>query len=395
MTKKTTEFESLFERSGVGPLSGIIVADFGRVLAAPYCTMLLADMGATVIKVESREGDETRTWMPPVFEGGSTYYMSINRNKHSIALDFRDDADLALAKKLAMRADVVVENFKPLGLKRFGLDYASVTAENPTVIYASVTGYGTAGGADLPGYDLLVQGASGLMSLTGSPDTEPFRAGVAVFDVLAGLHTCIAILAALNHRTATGEGQMVELNLMSSALSSMVNQTAGYALAGTVPQRLGNEHPSIFPYSPFATSDGDLIVAIGNDNQFRSFVGVLGVPEIADDPLFAKNKDRSVNRDSLRPLLQERMLLRTTSDWFATLRAAGLPCAPINTVAEGIAFADSIGLEPIVEVGSPGATQPGVRNPVSFSRTPVTYDLIPPALDASGDLIRAWLADTE
>jgi crotonobetainyl-CoA:carnitine CoA-transferase CaiB-like acyl-CoA transferase len=394
MSQMTPGFEALFERSGVGPLSGLVVADFGRVLAAPYCTMLLADMGATVIKVESIEGDETRTWMPPVYEGTSTYYLSINRNKHSIALDFRDADDLGLAKRLAARADILVENFKPGGLARFGLDYEAVRAANPSVIYASVTGFGTTGGADLPGYDLLVQGAAGLMNLTGAPDTEPFRAGVAVFDVLAGLHTCIAILAALNHRNTTGEGQLVELNLMSSAISSMVNQTAGFVLSGSDPRRLGNEHPSIYPYSPFATSDGDLVLAIGNDKQFRTFAEAIGAPELADDPAFARNKDRSANRVALRPLIEARLLTRTTEEWFTALRSVGLPCAPINTVSQGIAFAESIGLEPVVTVGQDGETQPGVRNPVRFSTTPVTYDLVPPALNASGDLVRAWLNDS-
>jgi crotonobetainyl-CoA:carnitine CoA-transferase CaiB-like acyl-CoA transferase len=388
-------YESLFERSGVGPLSGMIVADFGRVLAAPYCTMLLADMGATVIKVESFDGDETRSWMPPVFEETATYYLSINRNKHSIALDLRRDEDLAVAKNLAARADVFVENFKPGGLKRFGLDFQSVSQTNPAVIYASVTGYGTAGGADLPGYDLLIQAASGFMSLTGAPETEPYRAGVAIFDVLTGLHTTIGILAALNHRNATGEGQMVELNLMSSAISSLVNQTGGYALAGAVPSRMGNEHPSIFPYNPFRTRDGELVVTIGNDRQFREFSAAIGLPGLADDPRFATNQGRSVNRDALRPAIQAQMLTRETSKWFADLRLAGLPCAPINNIAEGIAFAQSIGLEPIVTVGSDDVTQPSIRNPTRFSRTPVTYDLVPPALNSSAHLVRAWLSDPE
>lgn len=232
--------EELLARSGQGPLSGTIIADFGRVLAGPYCTMLLADMGATVIKVESPIGDETRAWMPPEHEGKSTYYLSINRNKLSIELDFSDPGDLATARELAARADVVIENFKPGGLEKFGLDYQSVAAQNPDVIFTSITGFGTAGGASLPGYDLLVQAASGLMSLTGAPETEPFRAGVAVVDVFTGMHACIGILAALNHRRVTGEGQRVEVNLMSSALSGLVNQTGAYAIAGVVPTRMGN-----------------------------------------------------------------------------------------------------------------------------------------------------------
>ena len=270
--------EELLARSGQGPLSGTIIADFGRVLAGPYCTMLLADMGATVIKVESPIGDETRAWMPPEHEGKSTYYLSINRNKLSIELDFSDPGDLATARELAARADVVIENFKPGGLEKFGLDYQSVAAQNPDVIFTSITGFGTAGGASLPGYDLLVQAASGLMSLTGAPETEPFRAGVAVVDVFTGMHACIGILAALNHRRVTGEGQRVEVNLMSSALSGLVNQTGAYAIAGVVPTRMGNEHPSIYPYEPIATGDGEIVLAIGNDRQFRVLCRELGTP---------------------------------------------------------------------------------------------------------------------
>jgi crotonobetainyl-CoA:carnitine CoA-transferase CaiB-like acyl-CoA transferase len=391
MSKRTEAVSALFERSGEGPLAGIVIADFGRVLAAPYCTMLLADMGATVLKVESLEGDETRSWMPPVFEDASTYYMSINRNKHSIALDFRDDEDLEVARALAAKCDVFVENFKPGGLSRFGLDYASVQAVNPTVLYASITGYGTAGGADLPGYDLLVQGASGLMSLTGDSDTVPYRAGVAVFDVFTGLHACVAILAALQHRMKTGEGQLVELNLMSVALSSMVNQTGAYAIAGVTPRRLGNEHPSIYPYAPFPTSDGEIIMAIGNDKQFVAFATLIGAAELPLNPRFATNRDRSANRDELRPLIEELMRTKSTTEWFGLFRDAGLPSSPINDVAQGVRFAEDLGLEPIVTVGHGEKTQPGVRNPVTFSRTPVTYDFVPPKLNDSGDAIREWL----
>lgn len=391
MPQRAEDIDDLFERSGEGPLSGIVIADFGRVLAAPYCTMLLADMGATVLKVESPDGDETRTYMPPVFDDASTYFMSINRNKHSIVLDFRDERDLAVAKSLAAKCDVFVENFKPGGLSRFGLDYDSIQSLNPEVVYASVTGFGATGGADLPGYDLLVQGAAGLMSLTGDVDTVPYRAGLAVFDVFAGLHTCIAILAALQHREKSGEGQLVEVNLMSAALSSMVNQTAAYAIAGVTPHRLGNEHPSIYPYSPFATGDGNLILAIGNDKQFATLAALVGEPNLSADQRFTTNRDRSLNREDLRPILEAHLRGKSTAEWFVLFRDAGLPCAPINSVAEGVQFAESIGLEPIVTIGRGDKTQPGVRNPVTFSRTPVTYDRVPPNLNDSGDSIRAWL----
>src|SRR6266704_3632850 len=260
--------------SSPGPLSGLLVADFSRVLAGPYCTMLLADLGADVIKVESLAGDDTRRWAPPVTSDGvSTYYLSINRNKRSVALDLNDVRDLAAARELARRADIMVENFKPGGLARFGLDYE------------------------------MVQAMSGLMSLTGDPAGPPYRAGVAVFDVMAGLHTAIGILAALHHRAATGAGQHVQASLLASALSGMVNQSAAYVAGGMVPFRMGNSHPSLFPYEPLPTADGDLIVIAGNDAQFRRVCEVLGAPHLADDPRFARNEDRTANRDQLRELL--------------------------------------------------------------------------------------------
>src|SRR5487761_1652611 len=248
-----------------GPLSGLVVADVSRVLAGPYCTMLLADLGADVIKVESPAGDDTRSWVPPVTEDGvSTYFLAINRNKRSVALDLKEDGDRALAQELAHRADVLVQNFKPGGLARFGLDYDAVSAVNPSVIYASISGFGSAGGKDLPGYDLMVQAMSGLMSLTGDPDGPPYRSGISLFDVMSGMHAAIGILSALHHRGVTGDGQWIEVNLLSSALSGMVNQTSAYAAGGVVPFRMGNTHPSVYPYEPLPTGDGDLIVAVGN-----------------------------------------------------------------------------------------------------------------------------------
>ena len=375
-----------------GPLSGLLVADFSRVLAGPYCTMLLADLGADVIKVESPGGDDTRGWVPPVRDGVSTYFLAINRNKRSVALDLRDDADRAAAAELARRADIMVENFKPGGLARFGLDYASVSAGNPAIIYASISGFGSAGGKDIPGYDLVVQAMSGLMSLTGDPDGPPYRAGISAFDVMAGLHTAIGILAALNHRTRTGQGQQVQANLMSSALSGMVNQTSAYAAGGVVPFRMGNSHPSLFPYEPMPTGSKDMIITAGNDVQFRKLCGVLGAPELADDPRFARAGDRTANREALRPLLVERLRKRPADEWFRDLIAAGVPCGPINTVDDGIAFAEEIGLEPVVISGQGEAGIPTIRNPLRFSATPPRYKLPPPGLDEHGEEIRRWLA---
>ncbi len=379
-----------------GPLSGLVVADFSRVLAGPYCTMLLADLGADVIKVESPAGDDTRRWTPPeTSDGVSTYYLAINRNKRSVALDLTDAADLAAARELARRADIMVENFKPGGLARFGLDYESVRPFNASIIYASISGFGAGGGRHLPGYDLMVQAMSGLMSLTGDPSGPPYRSGISVFDVIAGLHTAIGILAALNHRARTGDGQYIEASLMASALSGMVNQTSAYAAGSVVPFRMGNAHPSLYPYEPLPTGAGDLIVTAGNDSQFRKLCEVVGAPQLADDPRFARNADRTANRYQLRPLLIERLAERPAADWFSALIAAGVPCGPINTVDQGIAFATEVGLGPVVTAGSGAAARPVIRHPLTFSATPPRYDLPPPALDEHGDEIRAWLREQE
>ena len=359
--------------------------------------MLLADLGADVIKVESPVGDDTRSWVPPVTSDGvSTYFLAINRNKRSVALDLKKDEDRALAAELASRADVFVQNFKPGGLARYGLDYDAVSSLNPSVIYASISGFGSGGGGrDLPGYDLMVQAMSGLMSLTGDPDGPPYRAGISAFDVIAGLHTAIAILAALNHRNATGEGQHLDASLMASAMSGMVNQTSAYAAGGVVPFRMGNAHPSLFPYEPLPTGDGDLIVTAGNDAQFRRLCDAIGAPELADDPLYRTNPGRTASRDTLRPLLAARLAARPAAEWFDILIAAGVPCGPVNTVDKGIAFAEKIGLEPIVTAGTGGRGRPAMRHPVTFSRTPASYPLAPPELDEHGDDIRAWLAMPE
>ncbi len=392
MQEQNKEQNAQDARSRPGPLDGLLIADFSRVLAGPYCTMLLGDLGATVIKVESPAGDDTRHWMPPEREGVATYYLAINRNKRSLTLDFNDPADLRLARELAARADVFIENFKPGGLKRFGLDYDAVQQSNAGIIYASISGFGTAQGASLPGYDLIVQAMSGLMSLTGAPDGPAYRSGISVFDVMTGLHTAIGILAALNHRNRSGEGQHVELSLFASALSGLVNHTSAYVAGGVVPTRMGNAHPSLFPYEPLPTADLELIIAAGNDGQFSKLCEILELPDLPHDPRFANTRDRTRNRAALRPLLVERLRTRTANEWFQKLSAAGVPCGPINDIEGGVTFARELGLNPIVEVGSGDDAVPMIRHPISFSLTPPRHDLPPPTLGQDNEQLRAWLS---
>lgn len=387
-----------------GPLAGLLVADFSRVLAGPYATMLLADLGAEVVKVESPRGDDTRAWQPPTHDGVATYYLSVNRNKRSVVLDFTDADDAALARELARRADIMVENFRPGSLSRWQLDYESVRSANPALVYASISGFGSAEkGAPLPGYDLLVQAASGLMSVTGEPDGPPSKAGVAVVDVTAGLHTVIGVLAALHHRQQTGHGQHVEVNLLTSALSGLVNQASAYLAGGVVPFRMGNAHPSLCPYEPLPCADGEVIIAVGNDGQFRKLVGALGRSELADDPRFARNADRVVNRAELRAVLEVALRALSRHELVPRLTTAGVPCGPINSVADGVAYAEELGLEPVVGIplSQPKAGDRaeshtdrvirGIRHPITLSETPPSYRLPPPGLGEQDAEIRAWL----
>jgi crotonobetainyl-CoA:carnitine CoA-transferase CaiB-like acyl-CoA transferase len=373
------------------PLDGLVVADMSRILAGPYCSMLLADMGAAVVKVEGPGGDDTRTWMPPVKDGVSTYYLSIGRNKRSVVLDFRDPDDRALAAELLHRADIAIENFRPGALAKFGLDYETAAATNPGLVYLSITGFGTAEGAWLPGYDLIVQAVSGLMSLTGDPEGPAYRAGISVFDVMTGLHGLIGVLAALHQRADTGRGQHVEVNLLSSALSGLVNQTGAYTAAGVVPTRMGNAHPSLFPYEALPTADREMIITAGNDRQFRSLCEVLGIAWVAEDERFATNADRTRNREELRPLLVAELAKWKADDLFLALNEAGVPCGPINTIGEGVELAASLGLAPRVEVGAGDRAVTLVRNPIAFGDAELRYDLPPPELGEHGDEIKAWL----
>ncbi len=376
-----------------GALDGIVVADFSRVLAGPYATMLLADLGATVVKVERPgAGDDTRAWGPPFAEDGqSTYFQSVNRNKSSIALDLGAAGDRAIAQALAARADVLVENHKPGALTRFGLDYPQVRAVNPGIVYCSISGFGSDAGAELPGYDLLVQAMGGLMSITGT--TEPTKAGVAVVDVLTGLHAAVGILAALHHRDRTGEGQRVEATLLTSLQSSLVNQASAFVGAASVPRFMGNAHPSIAPYEVFAAADRSMILAVGNDAQFARLADVLGLSGLAADPRFATNAARVEHREELKSLLEAALATQTADAWQESITAAGVPCGPINDIAQGFALAERLGLHPVIELDDPrrDGVQRQVANPLAYSATPAAYRTAPPRVDEDRAAVLALL----
>ena len=361
-------------------LGGLKVLDFSRVLAGPLATMVLGDLGAVVTKVESPAGDDTRQWGPPYDEAGdATYFQSVNRNKDTLVLDLTDPTDLAQARRLAGEADVLVENFRPGVTERFGLDYESLRETNPALIYCSITGFGSGKGAALPGYDLLVQALGGLMSITGSPDGEPQKVGVALVDVLAGLFSTVGILAALEYRRQSGKGQLVEVDLLSSLLAGLVNQASAYTVAGEVPERMGNAHPSITPYEPLRCADRELVVAVGNDRQFGALCDVLGSPELARDPRFASNADRIANRAAMRTALEEMLAARSAEDWAESLTAARVPAGVVNDIGAAFELARSLGLEPVVSIArADGTTIELARNPIRMSVTPPSYRTAPP-----------------
>ncbi|HST85248.1 MAG TPA: CoA transferase [Kineosporiaceae bacterium] len=371
------------------PLEGLIVADFSRVLAGPLAAATLADLGATVIKVERPgTGDDTRHWGPPWTANASSYFECANRNKKSVELDLTEEADRLLAVELARRADVVLENYRDGALARRGLSYEQVAVGNPRVIYASITGFGSKQGRDLPGYDFLIQAVGGLMSITGEPD-QPTKVGVALVDVLAAKDAVIGILAALRAREASGAGQRVEVNLLSSLLGSLANQASAYLATGRSPDRMGNRHPSIAPYETLTAKAGSLAVCCGNDYQFRKLADVLGIPEAADDPRYATNGARVANRESLLALLEERLAAAPADVWVLRLTAVGVPAGTVGSIADAFALAERLGLEPVVDVG-PDAP-PQVRNPVILSATPVTRYTAPPRLGEHNHDIRRWL----
>jgi crotonobetainyl-CoA:carnitine CoA-transferase CaiB-like acyl-CoA transferase len=364
-------------------LEGLRVVDFSRVLAGPFATMQLADLGAAVTKIERPEGgDDTRAWGPPFDERGeATYFQSVNRNKASLVLNLRDPEDLARARELTIEADVLVENFRPGVMDRLGLGYDELRVDNPRLVYCSITGFGAGAGAALPGYDLLVQALGGLMSITGAPDGEPQKVGVALVDVLAGLFATVGILAALEHRHRSGEGQRVEVNLLSSLLAALVNQGAAYTAGGVVPTRMGNDHPSIAPYGLLRSAEGDLVLAVGNDRQFRALCELIGAPHLADDARFATNAARVEHRQALRAELEQRLAARTAASWAAALTEARVPAGVVNDIAAAFGLAERLGLHPVVEIDRPDdGTVRLTRSPIGLSATPPTYRCPPPRL---------------
>ena len=365
-------------------LPGLRVLDFSRVLAGPFATMMLADLGAEVIKVERPGvGDDTRHWGPPYDpQGQATYFDAVNRNKQSVAIDLAEPDDLSRARQLAAESDVIVENFRPGLLERFGLGYEELRVSNPGLIYCSITGFGRGDlGAALPGYDLLVQAVGGLMSVTGEASGEPQKVGVALVDVLSGLFATVGILAALNHRNATGEGQLVEVDLMSALLAALVNQGSAYTAGGVVASRMGNAHPSIAPYALFETGDGELVLAVGNDRQFQSLCEVLDAPGLAQDSRYLTNPERVANRDALRADLESLLATRPAGEWATLLTAARVPAGVVNDIAGAFALAQQIGLDPIIELPNPDGTAVRVtRNPIRLSATPARYLSAPPPL---------------
>jgi crotonobetainyl-CoA:carnitine CoA-transferase CaiB-like acyl-CoA transferase len=364
-------------------LGDLTIVDFSRVLAGPLATMVLADLGATVVKVERPDGgDDTRAWGPPHDERGqATYFQAVNRNKSSEAIDLGTTAGAVRARELIAGADVVVENFRPGVMDRLGLGWEALSAAHPTLVYCSITGFGAGAGAALPGYDLLVQALGGLMSITGEADGEPQKAGVALVDVIAGLFASTGILAALRHRDRTGEGQRVEVDLLSSLLAALVNQGSAYTLAGAVGQRMGNAHPSIAPYELLPTGGGDLVLAVGNDKQFATLCTTVGAPELAHDERFVTNGARVTHRAALRDTLIAHLAARSAADWVAALSAAGVPAGEVNDIAGAFALAGSLGLDPIVALPRPDGTVARLtRNPIRLSATPPTYRCAPPDL---------------
>ena len=390
-----------------GALSGIRVLDLSRVLAGPWASQTLADLGAEVIKIERPgAGDDTRGWGPPFAKdeaGNDTteaaYYLTANRGKKSLTVDITKPEGQEVVRNLAAQSDVVLENFKVGGLAKYGLDYTSLAKINPKLVYCSITGFGQDGPyKDRPGYDFMIQGMGGLMSITGAPDEapggQPMKVGVAVADIFTGLYATIGILSALRHRDATGEGQHIDLALLDVQTAVLANQAMNYLTTGTAPERLGNAHPNIVPYEAFPSADGYLILAVGNDSQFKSFCAVAGLADLPSDQRYMTNRSRVANRETLVPLIRRAMVTKTTDEWIAALEKANVPCGPINTL-------DRVFDNPQVQhrgmiryLDHPVAGKvPTVANPIKFSKTPISGETAAPMLGPHSDEILRKVAD--
>ncbi|NNC99174.1 MAG: CoA transferase [Gammaproteobacteria bacterium] len=370
-----------------GPLAGIRVIDLTRILAGPWCTQILGDLGADIIKIEHPEtGDDTRQWGPPWLKdkegrdtAESSYYLSANRNKYSVALDIKQQAGRELLRSLIGKSDILIENFKVGGLKRYGLDYPSLEKTNPRLIYLSITGFGQTGPmASQPGYDYLIQGLGGLMSITGLPDDQPGggpqRVGVAITDITTGLYATIGILSALQHRHNTGEGQYIDLALLDTMVGWLANQASSYLTGGTLPQRTGNWHPNLAPYQPFRSSDGSFILAVGNDSQFANLCNFLGIPELVEDVRFRTNPNRNKNRAALEQVLQQSFGRKSSAYWVEQLPEQGIPASAINDIGETFSMPQIQERGMQIEMEHPLSGKiAGVANPLNFSRSEIAY----------------------
>jgi crotonobetainyl-CoA:carnitine CoA-transferase CaiB-like acyl-CoA transferase len=373
-----------------GPLDGMLVLDFTRVLSGPYCTMLLADMGARVIKVEQPgRGDDTRAWGPPFIDGESAYFLSINRNKESLTLDLKHPSARRVLDPLLQQAGVIVENFRPGTMERLGLGYDALSADSPGLVYCSISGFGQTGPRRAePGYDAVIQGEAGLMSITGAPEGPPFRLGVAIADIVSGMFAAQGIAMALLARARTGRGQRVDVGMLDATAALLTYQAGIFFATGTTPVRMGNRHPTIVPYETFAASDGEFVVAVGNDDQWRRFCGVIGAAALADDERFTTNQARVNHHDQLHPLLTERLRVRSRAAWVADLKREGVPCGSVRDVAEVLEdpHLDARGMIETVEHISAGAVKVlGV--PIKLSETPGGVRTAPPALGQHTDRI--------
>lgn len=365
----------------MGALEGIKIIDVSRVLAGPFCSMILGDLGAEVIKIEHyKTGDDTRGWGPPFVEGESAYYLCANRNKQSITLNLKSKEGKEIFRRLVSTGDVVVQNFKAGTLEKMGLGYEQLKEINPSLILASITGFGTTGPyKDLPGYDYIIQAMSGLMSITGEREGPPVKVGVAIADVLTGLYTCIAILSALHHRNCTGEGQEIDISLLDCQVSSLINVASNYLCSGAIPERMGNQHPNIVPYQVFPTKDGDLVVAVGNDEQFKRFAAALGAPELAEMDEFRHNHNRLKSKEKLVSFCTELLSKKTKKEWKAILDQAGIPNGPINSIKEMFEDQQIQARDMIVNMEHPIIRELKMTgSPIKLSKTPVQMRLHPP-----------------